>query len=246
MENILKIKKELNLYEQFESTAICYHFFDQALAKFTNNPEIKIRQVVDHEELIQLSDARKRMYGQRDEYFKRFYENDLYIDQKDLDSYLFACFYKGEIVGIQRISHTPFEIENYLDNETLEGYLGQNYKDRYVEFSKLLVDKEVRIPNLANALGVIGGTLVAIVTGKDNYVTYSKPHLKRKNLDLDVDNVTFKIPSRNNDDYQLFKGTMSKDIQRLFSIPGENKDAIIGNLLGFIHRSQQATEAGVA
>ena len=238
------IDSKYNLYNKIENISSYYQFFDFFTRKFTGNNEISIRQIIYKEDLEQLSEARKRMYEKRDDYFKSLYKTDTYLDEMDYRSYIFACYHNGEIIGTQRATGYPFEVNNYLNTSEINQFLGNDFQNNYVEFSRLLIDKDAKIKNLSNMMGFVTGSLIALSTHIENYITYSKPRLKRKALDFSSDTIQFQITQRNDDIYELYKGSMIKDIQRIFSIKGEDTESTLDNFKNFILKStEQMDEA---
>lgn len=229
MNVIHSVNEDFNLYKSNQDITSYYQFYDHFVRQFSKNNDIYIRQITELEDLKQLSEARKRMYSKYDDYLSKLYQGQYFIDELDLNSYLFACFHKGEIVGIQRASLHPYEVSNYISDKRLTEYFGPDYKSRYVEFSRLLVDKHARIRGVSSLLGFVAGSLVSLSKGYENYFTYSKPRLRRKNIDFDENVLTFKIPERNNSDYQIFKGSLSHDIKRIFSVGGDSYNEVISN-----------------
>ena len=227
MNELKSVNPKFDLYNKIENISEYYSFFDNLTEKLLGTNELKIRQIIAKEDLKTLSKARKRMYGQREEYFSSLYEGEYLIDEMDLNSYLFACYYKGEIIGIQRAAHFPFEVANHINAHELTKFLGKNYKDDVIEFSRLVVDKATKVKGLANVLGFVTGSLVAIHTGIDQYITYSKPQLKRQSVSFDEEYLPFHIVSREEIKYELYKGSLTKNINSIFNVKGENpKDTI--------------------
>ena len=239
MNNENEINPEFNLYKKIPDIATYYRFFDFVTHKFTGNNEISIRQIVEKQDLSLLSESRKRMYGKHDEYFKNLYKDDVYLDEMDYRSYIFACYYQGDIIGTQRATAYPFEINSYLNTSEINQFLGNDYQNNYVEFSRLLVDKDAKVKNLSNMLGFVTGSLIALATKTENYITYSKPRLKRKSLDFSTDTIQFQINDRNNEIYELYKGSMINDIKRIFSIKGDNTESTLENFKTFIMKTSQ-------
>jgi hypothetical protein len=229
MINKKDVSEKYHLNLTIKDIDIYYNFFDDIAEYIVGSNEVRIRQVTNHDELIKLSSARKRMYGKRDNYFSSLYSGEYYLDSTDYKSYIFACYYRGEIVGIQRASDHDFEIKQYIDDQSLCRYLGDNFSDNYLEFSRLVVDKDVPLKGIANALSFVTGSMIALATEYDNYMTYSKPKLRRKSLDLEKKTLSFSINSRDNNVYELYKGTVSKDIGRVFSVPGDTREAVLNN-----------------
>lgn len=132
---IMKIEKGIdenyNLYNQLKDISTYYQFFDFVTNRFTGNKDISIRQIVDEEELALLSEARKKMYDKHSNYFKKLYQDDVYIDDIDYRSYIFACYYQGEIIGTQRATRFPFEVSNYLNTYAINQFLGNNFQSNY-------------------------------------------------------------------------------------------------------------------
>lgn len=237
-----EINEKYNIYNKIEDISTYYRFFDFITHKFTGNNDISIRQIVDKQDLSLLSEARKRMYGKHDDYFKNLYNDDIYIDKMDYRSYIFACYYQGEIIGTQRATVYPFEINAYLNTSEINQFLGNDYQNNYVEFSRLLVDRDAKVKNLSNMLGFVTGSLIALTTKIENYITYSKPRLKRKSLDFSADTIQFQINDRNDEIYELYKGSMINDIRRIFSIKGDDTESTLKNFEEFILKTSKTKD----
>ncbi|WP_299003746.1 hypothetical protein [uncultured Shewanella sp.] len=196
-----------------------YQYTDRFIEHIMGRNDLIIRQVIDSDELYLLSEARKAIYKQHASYFSQFYTNDYFIDDKDYSSYLFACYFQGEIVGTQRIATYPFEVCQYISDEALSHFLAHDYKDKYIEFSRLAVNKDYGLgKGVAHILNVVAGILVTMSIKKSHYITYSKPKLKRKAANFEKEVITFTIPDRNNEEYELYQSDTLIGMSRLLGI----------------------------
>ncbi|MCL1126872.1 hypothetical protein [Shewanella surugensis] len=199
-----------------------YQYTDVLTQKFIGKDKVTIRQVVNNNDLYLLSEARKIIYKKHASYFSQFYDKDYYIDEKDYSSYLFACYYQGEIIGTQRIATYPFEVSKFIEHEDLCQFLGDDYQDTYIEFSRLAVNSDYGLgKGVAHALNVVSGILVGMSINRSKYITYSKPQLKRQAANFGSDVITFTIKERENEQYELYKSDILMGLSQLLAIPKE-------------------------
>jgi len=199
-----------------------YQYTDMLTNKIIGSNDIVIRQIVDNDELYLLSEARKNIYKKHASYFSQFYNDDYYIDEKDYSSFLFACYYQGDIIGTQRIATHPFEVSKFIQHKDLCRFLGEDYQQTYIEFSRLAVNSDLGLgKGVAHALNVVAGILVSMSIKKSKYITYSKPKLKREAADFGSDVIAFTIKERENEQYELYKSDILMGLSKLLAIPKE-------------------------
>ncbi|WP_298770072.1 hypothetical protein [uncultured Shewanella sp.] len=212
-----------------------YQYTDHFTRRIMGRKDLLIRQVIDSDELYLLSEARKKIYKKHADYFSQFYNNDYFIDDKDYSSYLFACYFQGEIVGTQRIATYPFEVCQYINNEALSAFLEDDFKEKYIEFSRLAVNNDYGLGRgVAHALNVVAGILVTMSIKKSRYITYSKPKLKRKEANFGEEVLTFTIHERGNEQYELYKADTLIGMSQLLGIdkqPGLSLFDSINNVM---------------
>ncbi|WP_299494400.1 hypothetical protein [uncultured Shewanella sp.] len=230
-----KVNDEFNLNLINPNVDRLYRYTDNLTQKIIGRKDLIIRQVTNGSDLYLLSEARKKIYAKHASYFSQFYNNDFFIDDKDYSSYLFACFFKGEIVGTQRIATYPFEVCQYINNKALSAFLGCDFQNNYIEFSRLAVNQDYGLGHgLAHALNVVAGILVTMSIKKSQYITYSKPKLKRKAANFDDDVIAFTISERENEKYELYKANTLISMSQLLGIakqPGLSLYESINNVM---------------
>ncbi len=236
-------REDFNLQYQCENLQGYYRFFDKMIQEQCHTDRIKIRQVVTGDDFLALSDARLRMYSQRDQYFKTLYPSGIGLDEGDMRSYIFVCYYDDQIIASQRIMPFPYELSDLVDFEVLEDLLGDNFVQSYVEFSRLVVDKHCKVKGIANAMSKVSGTLVALFSGYRNYVTYTKVKRRKKasssgqlsqarlmvpgkngfSMSKTHRGVKFVIPERDDNEYTIYQGQMLASMSQVYSL-GECSD----------------------
>lgn len=203
--------------EEFE----IYRFFDEWIQAKCGSTKVKVRQVVTPDEFAALSDARLRLYGQRKSYYKSFFGESTGLDSYDSRSYIFAFYYDGEIVGTQRITPYPHEAANYIEGALLQQFVGRNYRESCVEFSRLVVDKKAPVKGIAEALASTGGVLVAFNTSYTQYVTYVKPRMANgfsQDSFFGRESIYFQIKERGSHYYALYKGDLRAAVVNYFEL----------------------------
>jgi hypothetical protein len=227
-----KSRADFNLYNQSTHINDYYEFFNNLVQNMLGNKDITIRQVVTNEDFSKLSDARIKMYGQRDGYLMSMYPNGKATDESDLNSYVFACYLKGEIIGSQRVTPVNYEVKKYIDEDTITNFLGDDHHDNYVEFSRLVVDKSARVRGAANAIVLVAGAIIALTTKYSRLVSYSKPKvdMQMKAFSIDDETIRFKIEERENNEYILYKKDMLEQLQTLFNFKDSKRSDITSNL----------------
>jgi N-acyl-L-homoserine lactone synthetase len=197
-----------------------YHFLDELFHSHYGTNKIRVRQLVSPDELIELSDARLRLYSQRKKYYDSLFGNTCALDETDSRSYIFAIYYDGQIIGTQRVTPYPHESSLYIPREKLTAFVNAGYPRNCVEFSRLIIDKMSPIKTAVNALASTAGAMVALNTPYSHYITYVKPRLQERfsQFTFDQDALPFKIPSRGEHLYALYKGNLLSAIIDFFKI----------------------------
>lgn len=241
---LLSLNDRYDLSKKIENLPSYYSFFESYLASFSGLENIIFRQILTEDDFLFLSHERKRIYESRDSYehFQDIYKSDLYLEEQDFNSYIFICEYEGRILGIQRISDNDFSIVNYLSNSEISSFLGENYSEEYLEFSRLAVEKRCPIKRLSSYMGLFSGSLVFISSHYCNYTTFSKTRLKPKQLSLDENAMPFTMDGNENDTYLLLKGSMLKDMKRGFSLNSDDRDGIAFEFQNLIKKKWKENE----
>lgn len=228
MNTAMEMRKRNEVYDTVNLSLInskldkLYQYTDMLTRKFIGHDKVTIRQVVNENDLHLLSKARKLIYKKHANYFSELYDEDYYIDEKDYSSYLFACYYQGEIIGTQRVATHPFEVSKFIKHESLCQFLGSDYQDHYIEFSRLAVNSDYGLgKGVAHALNVVSGILVGMSIKRSKYITYSKPKLKREAANFGNDVISFTIKERENEQYELYKSDILMGISKLTAIQKE-------------------------
>jgi hypothetical protein len=203
-----------------------YSFYDSMLQEKCQSDKVKVRQVITEAQFGELSRARIRLYGQRKKYYETLFGAAVGLDEYDFKSYVFAFYYDGEIIGTQRITPHPHEAGKHIERELLKRFVGQNYVHNCVEFSRLIVDKSAPVKGIVDALASTGGSLVALNTGFNKYITYVKPRLTGKfsSFSFDPACIYFQIKERGDHHYALYKGDLLAAVVDFFGLDCHPQD----------------------
>ncbi|UZE26918.1 hypothetical protein AB3464_03395 [Pseudomonas asplenii] len=208
-------------------------FYDSVVQEHCQSDKVSVRQVVTPEQFSELSRARYRLYGQRKVYYRTLFgdsvDETVCLDEYDSRSYVFACYYDGDIIGTQRITPFPHESGEYIEHQRLLKFSGPGYEKTCVELSRLIVDKHAPVKNVVTALAMTGASLVALLGGYRTFITYVKPRLapKFESSVFDQDGILFQIPARGEHYYALYKGELLPSVTPYFGLdqcPADLKD----------------------
>lgn len=223
----------MQLVQDDSAGSAIHAFYDSVLQEHCQSDKVKVRQVVTPEQFYELSRARYRLYGQRKVYYRTLFgdsvDETICLDEYDSRSYVFACYYDGEIIGTQRITPFPHESGEYIEHQRLVQFSGPDYEKECVELSRLIVDKHAPVGNVVTALAMTGASLVALLGGYRTFITYVKPRLapKFESSVFDQDGILFKIPARGDHYYAVYKGELLPSVTPYFGLdqcPADLKD----------------------
>ncbi len=103
-------------------------FYDSVVQEHCQSDKVSVRQLVTPEQFSELSRARYRLYGQRKVYYRTLFgdsvDETVCLDEYDSRSYVFACYYDGDIIGTQRITPFPHESGEYIEHQRLLKFSG--------------------------------------------------------------------------------------------------------------------------
>ncbi|MEJ8674331.1 hypothetical protein [Chromobacterium amazonense] len=197
-----------------------YAYLDELVQRRSGCDRLRIRQIAGEGPMLQLADARLRLYSQRKLYYQSLFGDGKGSDDIDGRSYLFATYLDDEIVATQRVTPFPFEANRYVDDASLRRFIGDDYARHYVEFSRLIVDKTCPVRGVMEAMISTAGVLVALHTRYKHCVTVVKPRLQSRYTDFSLaeDMIVFKIPERGDHDYALFKATLADSMRNFYRL----------------------------
>lgn len=205
------------LFDSLDRANSQYQFFDKILQNKLSSKNVKIRQAVSPSDFQKVSEARIRMYSQRKRYYQTLFGDSTGLDEVDYRSFVFYLMDGDKIVGVHRVTPAPYEVSKYIPGEMLTSFIGLDYKEHYVEFSRLVVDKDFHMEGAVQALGCTVSALITINTQFSKYITYAKPRLKESSFDMiGDDGLYFEIPERGAHIYSLYKGNLLEVIKLHF------------------------------
>jgi N-acyl-L-homoserine lactone synthetase len=178
--------------------------------------QIRFDQIRTPEEWRALGRFRLNMYQKSNLYMLNELDADGF-DEFDKHSLVFAAWQGDKIVATTRLTPYPFETINYIDNEKLSEFLGQSYRDEYLEWSRLIVDSVPKLPKLLSELIVYAGLIAMSKTSYTRYFGYTKPVVQRllSGFMIAEDRMRFTIPGRGDHAYCLIKGKFINDYNQL-------------------------------
>ncbi|MFA0057694.1 hypothetical protein [Vibrio echinoideorum] len=206
----LKLKLKNTIYPIDEINRICS--ISRSFVKSNCHIGFKISTLNSYDDFVELSEFRKLVYKDKNEALLLSYGSGYFIDDLDLKSVVFGFYYLGSLIGVQRVSKCQFEILDFIDYSHLNQFLGYNFENEYVEYSRLAVKKTKGINSrfVAHSLAMASSLSIMLTMRIIKSITYTKSRLKRKNIEFSKDELTFTIPERGDDEYILFKADMLK------------------------------------
>lgn len=212
------LSRQLNIVVRDNGIVFFERVLDKIAKSICRTEQVRIAQVDTPDALAKLRASRLRMYQQRDGYFDRLTRSDG-SDDLDQRSYLFAAYVGGAIIGSIRLTPAPFEADSYLEPQRIRRFLGEHEINRYLEFSRLVVDSDCAIRGLSRALIVYSGLLTSLSTPYDRYLAIVRPEIKNKvfHFQLESDALSFSIAERGEHEYHLVKGSFAADFYDILS-----------------------------
>jgi len=136
-------------------------------------------------------------------------------DPHDGHSAIFGAWLGHRLVATARLTSWPFELSSYIGEPLFMNALGAGWKTSNLEFSRLLVSKDVRIKSLGRVISGYAAFCAARGSEFTHYIGYAKPIIKNNVLrfNFDENEIYFRIPNRQNQLYQLLSGSFEADLQ---------------------------------
>lgn len=160
---------------------------------------------------------RLKCYQQYNHYLLK--ELDKYgADAYDEGARLFVASQGKQIVASIRIRPYPFESVQLLPEARLVKYLGRDWQTRYLEWTRLLVYPNIKIPNLIDSLLSYVAMHILNTTNYQYYFGYTTRIVRRRlaSYQFGSKKEFFMIPSRGKQQYQLLKGNFMCDLQHIY------------------------------
>lgn len=115
-----------------------------------NSQKICFSEVVNEEELEKVMELRRKVYNKTNQYMLN--EFDSAIDTFENRSRIYAAWLDGSPVASIRLTPYPFETMKFIDEEKLSQFLGYDFKENYLEWSRLIVDADIKNPAIMPSL----------------------------------------------------------------------------------------------
>ncbi len=176
---------------------------------------LDFREVSTEDDWERVRSLRCRVYEQQADYMRHELDVDG-GDELDGNCVVFLATWQGVAVGTARLAARRFETERFLDPQELESILGAGWRQRYLEWTRLVVDRNQPVRRLGAALIAYAQLRIVTETGYRRYFGYSRVALRKYFLSngfvLDEPTAEFRIPERGAHRYQLLKGRFVEDL----------------------------------
>jgi hypothetical protein len=192
--------------------------FAKSIIKHSKVDSIHFSKLSTHEEWLLLGKFRRKVYQARKPYMMAELHEDG-KDRFDAHGYVYFAWLHNEIIASVRLCPHPFETEQLLQPDQLKSLLGKDYRETYLEWTRLLISPEIKMPYLLNALIVYAGMQTLANSNYQHYFGYSTLLVRRlfRNFKLSNTDFNFSIPRRGTHQYVLFKGNFLQDMHYLMN-----------------------------
>jgi hypothetical protein len=188
----------------------------KSVIQINDRSNLHFSKITTEEDWFQLGQFRKNNYHYRKSYISLELDNNG-IDSFDSNSLVYASWLNNKIAASIRLCPTPFESSRFIPSNKLEEFLGPDYQNVYLEWTRLLVAPTIKIPFFLNALIIYSAIKTMTTYCYQKYFGYSTPIIKRLFSRFQMENkvLEFKIPHRGSHSYYLFKGCFMNDYKYL-------------------------------
>ncbi len=132
-------------------------------------------------------------------------------DAFDQHSYHFYIQDEQHILAVVRYTPAPFELAQLLQKDQFFAVLTENNQEKTLEISRLIAADTHHYRGLMPALLLYSSLYLSLVGGYRYYITYCRADRAAKfsSFRQNVTQQQFKIPSRGEQHYLLYAGTLS-------------------------------------
>ena len=176
---------------------------------------LRFSEVKTEDEWLKVISLRLKVYGEKNQYMLN--ELTSGTDEHESRSSVYAAWLNDIPIATIRLTPYPFETMKYMEENKLVQFLGNDYRDNYLEWSRLLVDPDIKIIRIMPALVVYAGIKAITNSPYKKYFGFTKPIVRKlmRKFCIASDTLEFSIPARDNNKYLLLKGDFSHDFWRL-------------------------------
>lgn len=188
-----------------------------ALAQKMAGKELVFKKLESDCEKAELGLFRLQIYQQKRPYLLRELSSNG-LDIFDEKAYNFAAFEQGQLCAAVRLLPFPFESSSFFSHEELELFLGKTYQKQYLEFSRLLVQNKDSSLKLTKAIILFAGLKTLEQGFYQKYFYYQTKSAKRLVRKLNPEHLSalsFQIPQRGPQIYELFRGDFLSSLNTL-------------------------------
>lgn len=191
-------------------------FFLQSLAGPQEEGQLSFGEVLNQKQWSEVKQFRLECYPKSLPYMSKELGRDG-SDDLDAQSCVFEARWKGKVVATTRFTPYPFETSRYVPDEKMVRFLGTKWPSEYLEWSRLLIDKEAPVSRLMPSLLAFAGLSVLSMTPYRCYFGYVAMHKQSvfRKFPLTVDDEPFVIPMRGDHSYTLLKGDFFYSLEHL-------------------------------
>ncbi|GEM_PF-5754008 len=172
--------------------------------------QLAFNYAITEQELDRIGEFRVAQYQRRLPYMLSSLDADGQ-DAFDQHSYHFYIQDNQQILAVVRYTPAPFELEQLLDKDQFLAVLTENNQEKTLEISRLIAADTHHYRGLMPALLLYSSVYLSIVGGYRYYITYCRADRAAKFLSFRQtgNQQQFKIPSRGEQSYLLYAGTLS-------------------------------------
>lgn len=191
-------------------------FVSRLIAAPRATGKLSFREATSKEDLCQIYQFRIQQYARALPYMLNEL-NDEGVDDFDHHSYTFGAWWNDRVVGSIRLTPHPFETPRYVPDEHMAEFLGEQWRDEHLEWTRLLVDASAPIRRLMPALIVFAGVQALTRTPYRRYFGYASTKVARlfRRFAFTASTYQFSIPRRGPHGYVMLKGEFTHSLHHL-------------------------------
>lgn len=190
-------------------------FCAQAIARSKEPGLLRFRQVSSPEDWADVRNFRLQQYAIARPYMLGELDSTG-GDDLDARSFVYAAWLDAQPVATIRLTPYPAETQRYVARAHLDRFLGEDWPNRYLEWSRLLIAR-TGIEQLLTGLLVFACLNVFSQTDYTGYFGYASTRVTPvfRRFSMTADSFLFTIPNRGEHQYNMLKGDFATDWMRV-------------------------------
>lgn len=189
-------------------------FIAELIVKRGAEGTLSFREVGTEAEWREVGKFRREQYRQHLPYMLSELDSGG-ADAYDGHSAVFVAWWNDRPAATVRLTPYPFETARYLSEERLARFLGEQWRSRYLEWTRLIVDPTIPVRRLMPAIIAFAGLQALSTTSYRKYFGYVSSKVKDafERFALAADTEPFIIPSRGQHLYTLLQGQFGDSLE---------------------------------